>query len=204
MLHPALLSRLLVRAIGASGIVPQSAEVIGEIMGAMGRNEAVVNLAGGAHAVVGRAYLCLIRPEKPETDVPLAVPGVTQTPFGRVVVRRAHAGEMGDGKRTQTIPAHLLEGAHVTCRCEGDVMVPFGMHKEVKLKKLMIDAGIERAMRASVPVLRRGDIVLFLAGLRPAECVRSTGEEERMLVCFEGFLPGAEEVQTTEEEICHD
>ena len=61
----------------------------------------------------------------------------------------------------------------------------------------MINAGIERAMRASVPVLRRDDLVLFVAGLRPAECVRSTNEneEERMLVCFEGYLPGAEEKQ---------
>jgi len=30
-------------------------------------------------------------------------------------------------------------------------------------------------------------------GLRPAECVRSTDEGERMMIRFEGFLPGAEE-----------
>jgi len=132
------------------------------------------------------------------------VPGVTETPFGRVSVRRALAGETGDGKREQAIPAHLLEGARVTGRHEGDAMIPFGMHKEVKLKKLMIDAGIERAMRASVPVLRRGDTVLFAAGLRPAECVRNTDEEERMIVCFEGFLPGADGEQNHSGGKCYD
>ena len=204
-LHPALLSRLLVRAITAAEIQPQSTGVIEEIMAAVSREEAVVNLAGGAHAVCGKTYLCLIRPEEAEEiEVPLLVPGTTDTPFGRIVVKPAQTGETGDGKRTQAIAKRLLQDARVTKRRVGDVMVPFGMHKEVKLKKLMIDAGIERAMRNSVPVIRRDDIVLFAAGLRPAEWVRSTDEEERMLVCFEGFLPGAGERQNNREEIDHD
>lgn len=194
-LHPALLSRLLVRLTAFAGIAPQRADVIGEIMEALGSDDAAVNLTGGAHAVIGKTYLCLVKPVKEESGTPLSAPGVTRTPFGRISVRRAQAGETGDGKRMQAIPARLLEGACVTGRREGDTMIPFGMHKEVKLKKLMIDAGIERAMRASVPVLRRGDTVLFAAGLRPAECVRSTDEEENMLVCFEGFLPGADDGQ---------
>ena len=82
----------------------------------------------------------------------------------------------------------------MTGRREGDTMIPFGMHQSVKLKKLMIDAGIERAMRRSVPVLRQGETVLFAAGLRPAECVRCTNEEERMLVRFEG-LPFADGIK---------
>jgi len=192
-LHPALLSRLLVRAIAFAGILPQNADVLEAIADALGRDGAVVNLIGGAHAVAGRRYLCLVREADEEIDVPLAVPGVTDTPFGRVAVRRALPGETGDGRREQAIPAYLLDGARVTGRREGDTMVPFGIHTSVKLKKLMIDAGIERAMRASVPVLRRGDTVLFAAGLRPAECVRSTDEEERMIVRFEGLPPFAEE-----------
>lgn len=195
LLHPALLSRQLVRTIALAGIVPQSADVIERIMQSLETDDAVVNLTGGAHAVCGKTYLSLILPERADIDIPLLVPGETETPFGRVIVRRALAGETGDGKREQVIPARLLEGACVTGRREGDMMIPFGMHAPVKLKKLMIDAGIERAMRASVPVLRRGDTVLFAAGLRPAECVRSTEDEERMMVCFMGFLPGADERQ---------
>lgn len=194
-LHPALCSRLLVRAIEFAGIPTQSAQTIEAVMDALCENDAVVNLTGGAHAVIGRRYLCLVRPDETEADVPLRIPGVTDTPFGRISVRKALPGETGDGKREQAIASRLLDGVHVTGRREGDAMVPFGMHTKVKLKKLMIDAGIERAMRNSVPVLRRGDMVLFAAGLRPDECVRSTGEEERMIVRLEGPMPWAEETK---------
>lgn len=203
-LHPALLSRFLVRLMDKAQIQPQRAGVIEEIMEALVQDEAVVNLTGGAHAVCGRKYLCLIHPAETKTDIPLLVPGTTETPFGRVVIRAAQTGEYGNGKRSQAIPLRLLEGARVTGRRPGDVMIPFGMNKEVKLKKLMIDAGIERAMRNSIPVIRKDNTVLFAAGLRPAQCVRSTDHEERMLVCFQGFLPGAEERQNKSGGNCHD
>jgi len=191
-LHPALLSRLLVRVVERAGIAPQSAQTLEAVMDAVRSDDAVVNLMGGAHAVAGKRYLCLVRADGESVDVPLCVPGATDTPFGRVIVRPARVGETGDGKREQAIPVRLLSGARVSSRREGDTMIPFGMQGSVKLKKLMIDAGIERAMRSSVPVLRQGDAVLFAAGLRPAECVRCTDEEERMIVRFEG-LPFAEE-----------
>jgi len=202
-LHPALCSRQLVRLFDRAGIEPQSARVMEEIMRALVSGDAVINLTGDAHAVIGRRYLCLVRGESLQIDVPLCVPGEMFTPLGRVLVRPAEDGETGDGRREQAIPVRLLEGARVTNRREGDVIIPFGMQKPVKLKKLMIDAGIERAMRASVPVLRRGDTVLFAAGLRPHECVRSTKEEERMIVRFEGW-PLAEERQSNQEEKRHD
>jgi len=203
-LHPALLSRFLVRAVEQAGIQPQSADVIGAIMEALSQEEAVVNLTGGAHAQIGKRYVCLTRQEAADIDVPLRVPGLTETPFGRVLVRRAQEEENGDGRREQAIPEALLKGAHVTGRRAGDAMVPFGMHTKVKLKKLMIDAGIERAMRKSVPVLRSDDRILFAAGLRPDECVRSTQKQQRMIVRFEGMLPGAEEEQDNRKENHHD
>ena len=68
-------------------------------------------------------------------------------------------------------------------------MIPFGKHTPVKLKKLMIDAHIERAMRSSVPVVRdREGGVLFAAGLRPAQRCRVTQDEARMTVRFYGPL----------------
>lgn len=192
-LHPALLSRVLVRLMEAAGLPAQSAGRIEEIMSALGEEEAAVNLSDDAHAHVGRRYLCLTRGEDPQIDVPLAVPGVTDTPFGRFEVREAEPGETGDGRLFQTMPSHLLIGARVTSRREGDTIIPFGRHKSVKLKKLMIDAGIERAMRQSVPIVRRDDKVLLAVGLRPAEYVRGAGdEEERMTICFLGKWPEAE------------
>ena len=83
-------------------------------------------------------------------------------------------------------------------------MVPFGKKTPVKLKKLMIDAGIERAMRKSVSIVRRDDTVLFAVGLRPAECVRGTEDEEHMLIRFLGAWPWAEENRNMQEENSHD
>lgn len=190
-LHPALLSRVIVRLIRAADISPQSAHVIAKIMDALEQDDAVANLTGGAHAAAGGEYLCLTRADAVKTDIPLCVPGVTQTPFGAFEVRVAESGETGDGKTAQRIPGEILKGARVTGRREGDVMIPFGRKTPVKLKKLMIDAGIERAMRASVPVIRRGEQVLFAVGLRPGECCRGSGQEEQMIVRFCGAWPHA-------------
>ena len=189
-LHPALLSRVVVRLCARAGLAPQSAQTVGRIMEALAAEDAAVNLTGGAHAVIGRRYLCLIRADAPCPEVPLRVPGVTDTPFGRFEVRPAQPGEWGDGKAAQSIPGRLLAQASVGSRREGETMVPFGKHSPVKLKKLMIDAGVERAMRRSVPVVRGGEGVLFAVGLRGAEGCRGNEDEERMLVRFMGLWPG--------------
>lgn len=185
-LHPALGSRVLVRLIARAGVAPQSAEAIRGILCALPREDAAVNLTGGAHAVIGRRHLCIVRADAPCPETPLRVPGVTDTPFGRFEVRPARPGEWGDGKAAQSIPVGMLDKARVGSRREGETMVPFGMRSPVKLKKLMIDAGVERAMRRSVPVLRGGGETLFAVGLRAAECCRGREGEARMLVSFLG------------------
>ena len=188
-LHPALLSRVLVRLIQHAGLAPQSAETVGRIMDALAREDAAVNLTGGAHAVIGQRYLCLIRADAPCPETPLRVLGVTDTPFGRFEVRPAQPGERGDGKTAQSIPKRRLLHASVGSRREGETMVPFGRNKPVKLKKLMIDAGVERAMRRSVPVVRGDGEALLAVGLRSAEGCRGNEDEERMLVRFLGLWP---------------
>lgn len=190
-LHPALCSRVLVRLIARAGLAPQRGETIGQIMDALDREDAAVNLTGGAHAVIGRRYLCVVCADRLCPDTPLRVPGVTDTPFGRFEVRPALPGEWGDGKTAQSMPARLLADARVGSRREGETMAPFGRSAPVKLKKLMIDAGVERAMRRSVPVVRNGETVLFAVGLRPGECCRGNEDEERMLVRYLGDWPCA-------------
>lgn len=186
-LHPAVCSRALVRLMEHAGILPQGAEVIRSVMDALQAGDAVVNLSGGAHAAVGETYLCLVRAEKMIADTPLNVPGYTKTPWGSFEVRPAQAGETGDGKLSQSMPARLLEGAVVSMRREGDAMIPFGRKTPVKLKKLMIDARVERAMRRSVPIVRdRDGHVLFAVGLRPAESCRAQQEEMQMMVRYLG------------------
>ncbi|MBQ7887481.1 MAG: tRNA lysidine(34) synthetase TilS [Clostridia bacterium] len=193
-LHPALLSRALVRLIGRAGIKPQSADAIEAVMDALDKGGEIVNLSGGAHAWAGENYLCLTRAEEEIPITALNVPGQTETPLGKFVVRPALEGETGDGKRSQRMPLRLLQGAYVSSRREGDVMIPFGKHTPVKLKKLMIDAHIERAMRKSVPLVRdRQGRILWAVGLRPADCCRPAGNEEQMIVCFCRAWPCADE-----------
>jgi len=88
----------------------------------------------------------------------------------------------------------------VTCRRDGDMMIPFGMHKPVKLKKLMIDAGIERAMRRSVPVLRGSRGIVWAAGLRPGEICRTEEEDIPMIVEFRERRRPLGSAKTTQDE----
>jgi len=192
-LHPAVCSRALVRLMDRAGILPQSADVIEEIMDALQLGSGVVNLSGGAHACVGEKYLCLTRTGEEIPDTPLRVPGRVKTPFGEFEVRAALPGETGDGRSAQSIPLRMLEGAVVSSRRAGDTMIPFGKRTPVKLKKLMIDAHVERAMRKSMPLVRdKEGNVLFAVGLRSAQSCRAQDDEKQMMVSFCGVWPGAD------------
>ncbi len=185
-LHEALRSRAIVRLAEYAGVGAQSARAIGEISRAFERKTAAVNLTGGARARLGARYLCLTRAQAQPEPVPLAADGLTYTPFGTFAVRGAQAGETGDGRGSQVIPERLLRSCAVTARRDGDSMVPFGRHTPVPLKKLMIEAGVERAMRLSVPILRGEEGILWAVGLRPGEACRVREGEEAKLVTFLG------------------
>lgn len=182
-LHEALQSRALALALERAGL-PVSSAALEQVQALLAPEAAAraASLPGGGEARLGERYLCLVRPDAAIPDAALLPEGETQTPFGVFRVRQARRGETGDGKTSQCIPAELLSRARVTARREGDAMIPFGRGSGVKLKKLMIDAGVERAMRRSVPVLRSGNTILWAAGLRAGECCRARAGETPRLV----------------------
>lgn len=184
--HEALLSRALVSAMEKAGIEPQPARTLEKLFDVLytGKKTAV-NLTGNARAEAGETYLCLTRTDVQMEDTMLSQNGETQTPWGTFFVRSALPGETGDGVRSQTIPKALFCSAAAGMRREGDRMTPFGAHSPVKLKKLL--EGIEGAMRKSVPVVRNGETILWLPGLRPAEACRSEHGGERLFVAFKGL-----------------
>ena len=185
-LDDALLGRLLVYHMEATGLGAQDARTVGVLIGAVrGEGAATVNLVGGGHAFVGKRWVCLTRPGVRVPDTPLLPEGETVTPFGTFIVRPAQLGETGDGKSAQVLPASQLTGASVTGRRPGDRMTPFGAQTPVPLRKLMIDAGIERPLRSSLPVLRQGGSILFVGGLRPAEQCRVRPGEPAVLVIWD-------------------
>ena len=75
----------------------------------------------------------------------------------------------------------LLQGAALMPWQSGDTMTPFGANRPVRMKKLL--ENVEHALRRSVPVLKRGDTVLWMPGVRPAEICRGAGGA-RVLVEF--------------------
>ena len=185
-LDDALLGRLLVRRMEAQGLGTQDARTVGQIVAAVrSGSAATVNLSGGAHAHAGARWVCLVRARSETPDTPLSPEGETVTPFGMFTVRPALPGETGDGKLSQAMPRACAAGAVVTGRRPGDAMTPFGGRGPVPLKKLMIDAGIERPLRDSLPVLRQGGDILFVGGLRPAGRCRVQPGEPAVLVTWD-------------------
>ena len=184
-LEDALLGRCMQRLIEENGFGVQSAEVIAQLMAAVKADApGTVNLTAGAHAFIGEKNVCLIRAQQPIADTPIALSGMTNTPFGVFTVREAAPGETGDGITSQAVDAALLCGAVVSMRREGDAMIPFGRKTPVKLKKLMIDAGVERPIRNSLPVIRRkgdGGEILWVVGLRPAALCAAQGGQRLMI-----------------------
>ena len=75
----------------------------------------------------------------------------------------------------------MIRGLTVGTRLPGETMVPFGKHKPQEIRKLISDAGVEPAMRRSVPVLRNRQGAVWLAGLRPSELCRLDGAPEWIL-----------------------
>ncbi|MDO8848991.1 MAG: tRNA lysidine(34) synthetase TilS [Coriobacteriia bacterium] len=62
---------------------------------------------------------------------------------------------------------------------DGDRIRPFGMTGTKKVGDLLTDAKVPRRLRGRVPVLRDGDRVVWVAGVRLAEDVRVTAETAR-------------------------
>ena len=175
-LHPALAGRTLVRLIESAGVPTQSAQVIAKLLDLLPTCGAV-NLTDSARAEIGTAYVAVLRQEEVAAPTMLNPWGETETPFGTVRVRRAGAGETGDGMRSQTMDESLLQGAALMPWQSGDTMTPFGANRPVRMKKLL--ENVEHALRRSVPVLKRGDTVLWMPGVRPAEICRGAGRRAR-------------------------
>lgn len=181
-LDDALLGRALALEIERAGLGAQNAQTLAGIANAIrSGKESAVNLLGGGHAHVGKQSVCLIRAQQPVRGTALALSGETQTPYGVFAVREAAPGETGDGITCQVLDEDVLAGSVVTGRREGDALVPFGRHTPVKLKKLMIDAGIERPIRNSLPVVRRGEHILWAVGLRPSALCEAQGGRRLMV-----------------------
>jgi len=96
---------------------------------------------------------------------------------------RVEAGEALD--LTQDFDAdHLLSGDALVLRARrpGDRMQPIGFDGVKKVQDVFVDEKLPAAVRGKVPLLCRGNEVLWVPGYRIADACKVTDETERLLV----------------------
>lgn len=111
----------------------------------------------------------------------LELPGVLDVgPAGTVEAREGFPDEPAPGGDTVTIDADTVSWPLVVDAVrEGDRIRPFGMDGTKKVGDLLTDAKVPRRSRGTVPVVRDGDRIVWVAGVRLAEDVRVTAATTR-------------------------
>jgi tRNA(Ile)-lysidine synthase len=108
--------------------------------------------------------------------VPVAVPGVTSVPAGgRITARGMRPDDAIDGRSTVLVDRGVMErygGLSVGKVKRGECMVPFGGKGPVRISGLLSDSPVPGVLRDSIPVVRAGGVVVWVPGVRSAECLR--------------------------------
>ncbi len=140
------------------------------------------NLPGDWHGQRGWTHLHLIPPQAPPSlpETPLCEsPLCAVTPF---------SGDVGDGRRTQALPASLLSGLTVRTRRPGDWLIPFGGVGRKSLQDYLVDRRIDAPFRDSVPLVCRGSEVLLVGGVGAGNLPRVDGAEGIVVVAWRGEM----------------
>jgi len=100
----------------------------------------------------------------------LPVPGKLEFAGGMVSATPSDPGAV-DGSVSSALidAAAVVSGLNVGSAAEGERMRPLGMEGSRKLSDLLIDAKVARRHRAAVPVVRDGERVVWLAGVRMSD-----------------------------------
>lgn len=126
----------------------------------------------------------------------LPVPGNADLgPAGRMAVAETDVADVEGSDDSIVIDAGRIDGElTVDAVRAGDRMRPFGMQGTRKLSDLLIDAKVPRRLRESTPVVRDGDRIVWLAGVRMSEDYRVTERTRRAvrLTWLKGSSAGEE------------
>lgn len=180
-------------AVTGDGLPPERAHLrsLGRLLrGGSGR---IVELPGGVRAEAVQDQLRMRRPGRAAGmpppivgDWPLAQVGETRLPGWVVEVERVAAARIAAGDPyTAWLRVDVAAGGLVvTGRRPGDRLQPLGMTGEKKLQDLFVDAGVPRAMRDAVPVVRAAGRVAWVVGLRLAGWAAAAAGEPAVRVVF--------------------
>ncbi|HET6351249.1 MAG TPA: tRNA lysidine(34) synthetase TilS [Coriobacteriia bacterium] len=99
---------------------------------------------------------------------------------GSVHAALAGAGDVAGSPHSVVIDADALSGELVVDAVRaGDRMRPLGMEGTRKLSDLLVDAKVPKRERSSIPVVRDGSSIVWLAGVRMSDDYRVRPETKR-------------------------
>jgi tRNA(Ile)-lysidine synthase len=100
----------------------------------------------------------------------LAIPGTADLgSAGRIIAEEVAPADIAVGPYSVTIAADSLGSLAIDGVRPGDRMRPLGMKGSRKLADLLIDEKVPRRQRSAMPVVRDGDRIIWLAGVRMSD-----------------------------------
>ncbi|MDH5525823.1 MAG: tRNA lysidine(34) synthetase TilS [Nitrospirota bacterium] len=172
-LHPALVRRLVRRALQEAGQAVVHHRHVGAVIGLLNAGAGrQLDLSDGVRATAGYEEIRLSAaatgtPAGPvASEIALAIPGDTPVPWAGVVLQ-ARLADPPEPGWTLFDRATFSGPLTVRPRRPGDLFHPDGMHGHAKkLKDFLIDARIPRGERGQIPLLVAPEGVLWVVGMR--------------------------------------
>ena len=158
-----------------------------------GRVGARIDLPG---IKIGRTYESIRfykRERHPETfdyDIFLNIPGITEIGDGKhyveaTVITDYKAGDYKGVKARSLVQFFdydkLLEGINIRRRKEGDLFKPINSNGTKKLKEYFIDNKIPREMRDNIPLIAKGQEIVWIIGYKTSDKFKVTENTKRLL-----------------------
>ena len=153
------------------------AEHVDAIVSGMGEERFARDLPGGLRAESRYDTLVVVKPD----DVPRAVaPSLLMIPgtadlgdAGSICAEEVSSSDVAGTPESVVVDASLIGDPLVVDGIRpGDRMRPLGMEGTRKLSDMLVDAKIPRRERGAMPVVRDGERIVWLAGVRMSEDYR--------------------------------
>ena len=143
-----------------------------------------VHLEGGLEARLEGDYLSFLLPgaegRAPSFELPLTVPGVTETPGGRLTAESTDSRNIPTDLNTAVL-ADTGEPWSVRSRRDGDRIRPIGLGGSRKVADLLTDRKVPLSVRDSLPLVLCGGRIAWIPGIAVDEAFRVAPGTPRVL-----------------------
>jgi len=103
-------------------------------------------------------------------------------PLGRIEARIVGVDAVGVDPEAAYFNAESVASTLVVDAVrQGDRIRPLGMHGTRKLQDVLVDSKVPQRLRAATPVVRDGEQVLWVAGVKQSDVAKVTSATERVL-----------------------